>query len=107
MTIVVTENCHGCRFTECVTVCPVECFHGDESMLYIDREVCIECVACVSACPVHAIYDVNDLPASLVEWDAINAERAPRLPLVDRKQLPLPTAEARRAALGLAPAQDD
>lgn len=89
-----------CRFTECVTVCPADCFHGDDTMLYIDREACIECGACVTACPVRAIFDVNDLPTSLREWDAINAERAPLLPAILRKQVPLPTAEARRAELG-------
>lgn len=106
MTIVVTENCQMCRFTECVTVCPVDCFHGDETMLYIDRDVCIECAACVPACPVKAIYDVNDLPESLRSWDAVNAERAPGLPVIDRKQVPLHTAEERRAALGLAEPRD-
>jgi len=99
MTIVVTENCRSCRFTECVAVCPADCFHGDDTMLYIDRDACIECSACVNACPVHAIYDLNDLPASLAQWDAINAERAPLLPVVDRKQQPLPGAGARRAEL--------
>jgi ferredoxin len=43
MTYVVTDNCQRCRFTDCVTVCPVACFHGDEAMLYIDNEVCIDC----------------------------------------------------------------
>jgi len=100
MTIVVTGNCQRCRFTECVTVCPADSFRGDDEMLYIDRDACIECSACVLACPVHAIYDVNDLPESLKKWDSINAERAKQLPQVDRKQQPLPTAELRRAQLG-------
>lgn len=100
MTIVVTGNCQMCRFTECVAVCPVDCFHADEMMLFIDRDVCIECAACVQACPVHAIYDVVDLPDDLRHWDAMNADKAPTLPVIDRKQPPLPTAEARRAEIG-------
>ncbi len=43
MTIVVTDNCRLCRFTECVSVCPVECFHSDDTMVYIDNDVCIDC----------------------------------------------------------------
>ncbi|MGH8473216.1 MAG: indolepyruvate ferredoxin oxidoreductase subunit alpha, partial [Gammaproteobacteria bacterium] len=60
MTTIVTDNCLLCRFTDCVTVCPVNCFHGDDEMLYIDPEVCIDCSACVPECPVHAIYEGED-----------------------------------------------
>lgn len=100
MSIIVTDNCRNCRFTECVTVCPVACFHGDDEMLYIEAAACIECRACIPACPVHAIYDSEDLPDDKQRWIAINLERAPILPVVDMKQSPLPTAEARRAELG-------
>lgn len=100
MTTVVTDNCLRCRFTDCVTVCPVACFHGDEEMLYIDPGVCIDCSACVPVCPVHAIFEEKDLPADKHEWIAINAERAPDLPVIDEKQEPLPTAEARKKELG-------
>lgn len=101
MTYVVTENCNGCRFTDCVTVCPVDCFHGDENMLYIDPDVCIDCGACVPECPVQAIYSDEDLPEAMKEWKQINAERAAALPVVFEKQEPLPGAEERRRALGL------
>ncbi len=100
MTTVVTGNCQGCRFTDCVTVCPVACFHGDDEMLYIDNEVCIDCGACIPECPVQAIYEESDLPEDLVHWVAINDERAPNLPVIEDKQEPLPGAEERRAALG-------
>jgi len=100
MTTFVTENCQGCRFTDCVTVCPVECFHGDDEMLYIDPEVCIDCSACVDECPVNAIYEGDDYPPEMEKWIAINAERAAELPVIDEKQDPLPTAEARKAELG-------
>jgi ferredoxin len=91
MAIVVTEKCENCRHTECVTVCPVSCFHGDDRMLYIDPEACILCQACVPVCPVQAIYDEADLPSDLLEWTAINAERAAKLPVIDERQPPLQT----------------
>jgi ferredoxin len=100
MTTVVTDNCRLCRFTDCVTVCPVNCFHSDEEMLYIDPEVCIDCGACIPECPVQAIYEEPDLPADKSEWIEINAEKAPNLPVIDEKQDPLPTAEKRKAELG-------
>ncbi len=100
MTTLVTDNCQRCRFTDCVTVCPVACFHGDAEMLYIDPNVCIDCGACVPECPVHAIYEEKDLPDDKRHWIAINAERAPNLPVVEEKQEPLPTAEARKKELG-------
>jgi ferredoxin len=101
MAHIVTGNCEGCRFTDCVTVCPVDCFHGDERMLYIDPEECIDCAACVEECPVQAIYAEDDVPASEQHWIAINAERAPGLPVVNEQLDPLPGAEARKKDLGL------
>jgi len=100
MTVVVTDNCQRCRFTECVTVCPVGCFHADDDMLYIDNEVCIDCCACVPICPVQAIYSANELPPEKAHWIAINAEKSVLLPVIEMKQDPLPGAEARRAELG-------
>jgi ferredoxin len=100
MTFVVTDNCQRCRFTDCVTVCPVACFHGDSEMLYIDNETCIDCGACVALCPVHAIYEEFDLPEEQRRWIEINAEKAPGLPVVNDKGEPLPTAEARKQELG-------
>lgn len=98
---VVTDNCHLCRFTECVTVCPVRCFHADSARLYIDPEVCIDCGACVPACPVRAIADAFDLDDEGDAWIDRNREAAGRLPLIAERQTPLPGAEARRDALGL------
>lgn len=100
MTVVVTDNCQLCRFTQCVTVCPVACFHGDETMLYIDPEVCIDCGSCIPVCPVKAIYDTIDLPEDKQAWIATNADRAKSLPVDDEEQEPLPTAKEKRAALG-------
>jgi ferredoxin len=50
---VVTDHCQACRYTECVALCPVDCFHGDGGRLYIDPEACIDCAACVPVCPRH------------------------------------------------------
>jgi len=100
MTFVVTDNCKGCRFTDCVAVCPVECFHGDDEMLYIDPEECIDCGACVPECPVEAIYDEAQLPDDKSDWLQINADKAKDLPVVAEKGDPLPGAEERKEELG-------
>ena len=62
MTFVVTETCIRCKYTDCVAVCPVECFHEGPNFLVIDPEACIDCGVCVPECPVEAIVDENDLP---------------------------------------------
>lgn len=100
MTHVVTDNCQGCRYTECVSVCPVDCFHGDAERLYIDPEVCIDCAACVPICPVKAITDSFDLETGAEALIELNRAQSRVLPVVDDKHEPLPTAVARRAALG-------
>lgn len=100
MTAVVTDNCELCRFTECVQVCPVACFHGDDRMLYIDSSVCIDCCACIPPCPVQAIYLDSDLPAEQKQWIVLNQERSAVLPLITKPLDPLPTAAEKRAALG-------
>ncbi|MBI3200939.1 MAG: ferredoxin family protein [Myxococcales bacterium] len=101
MTFVVTENCKGCRFTDCVAVCPVDCFHGDAEMLYIDPDECIDCGACVPECPVEAIYDETQLPDDQKSWQQVNADRAKGLPVVNEKTDALPGAEERKKQLGL------
>jgi len=101
MAYVVTENCRNCRFTDCVTVCPVDCFHGDDEMLYIDPGECIDCGACVPECPVEAIFSEEEVPADQKRWIAINADKAPGLPVFNEKLDPLPTAEQKKKSLGL------
>lgn len=73
----------------------MDCFHGDDEMLYIDPMRCIDCGACVPECPTEAIYPEGILPHDQEKWLAINAERAPRLPVVSEKQPPFPGAYAR------------
>ena len=103
MTYVVTENCKGCRFTDCVDVCPVECFWGDAEMLYIDPEECIDCAACVPECPVEAIFAEDEVPGGQEAWTGVNAEKCASgtLTNVTAKEDPLPGAEERKKALGL------
>ena len=105
MTFVVTGNCLRCRYTDCVVVCPVDCFHGDAEMLYIDPVACIDCGACVPECPVEAIYDEGGVPADEAHWLEINAERARSLPVVNRKAEPLATALARAMERGFKPSE--
>ena len=100
MAFVVTSRCKGCRFTQCVTVCPVECFHGDGEMLYIDPVECIDCGACVPECPVEAIYDEEDVPEAERQWVQINADRSVGLPVVTEQQEALSGAEQRKKDLG-------
>ncbi|MGF6528971.1 indolepyruvate ferredoxin oxidoreductase subunit alpha [Variovorax sp. PvP013] len=100
MTHVVTENCELCRYTECVTVCPVACFRGDGQRLFIDPDLCVDCGACVPMCPVHAIADSFDLADDQQIWIDVNERRAKELPVVRERGAALPTAAVRRAALG-------
>ena len=68
MTFVVTEQCIQCKFTDCVDVCPVDCFHEGPNFLVINPEGCIDCALCVPECPVDAIYDEADLPEEFEEY---------------------------------------
>ena len=100
MTFVVTENCQKCKFTDCVEVCPVECFYELSDMLIIDPDECIDCGACVPECPVEAIYDESDLPEEFLHWIEFNADNMATATNITEQKDPLPTAEERRTALG-------
>jgi len=84
VTHVVTDNCIKCKYTDCVEVCPVDCFHEGPNFLAIDPVECIDCTLCVEECPAHAIFDEDSLPADQHHFLAINAELAPRWPVIDR-----------------------
>ena len=75
MACVVTEPCVNCKYTDCVVVCPCECFYQDEHQLYIDPEDCIDCEACIPECPVDAIYLDRDVPLPWERFIELNAER--------------------------------
>lgn len=89
MAFVVTEPCLGCKYTDCVTVCPMECFHEGEKMLYIDPVECIDCGACLPECPVEAIYQADNVPEQWQEFIALNAEMAAKLPQIVERKAPL------------------
>lgn len=93
MTYVVTQYCVDCRYTDCAEVCPVEAFHQGERMLYINPDTCIDCDACVPACPVSAIYPEDEVPAKWERFTAINADECEQYPVIAEKQDPLPTAK--------------
>ena len=76
MAYVVCEPCHDCKYTDCVVVCPCECFYEDGSMLYIDPSHCIDCDACVPECPVEAIFHEAQVPTAWQRFIALNAERS-------------------------------
>jgi len=84
MTHVVTDNCIKCKYTDCVEVCPVDCFHEGPNFLVIDPEECIDCTLCVEECPALAIFDEDSVPADQNHFFAINAELAPRWPVIAR-----------------------
>lgn len=89
MAFVVCEPCVDCKYTDCVEVCPVDCFHEGERMLYIDPETCIDCEQCVPECPVEAIFRDEDVPEQWQSYIALNAEKAPDLPVITEKKEPL------------------
>tara|TARA_R110001599_G_scaffold171353_1_gene362109 strand:+ start:96622 stop:96951 length:330 start_codon:yes stop_codon:yes gene_type:complete len=94
MTHVVGESCIGCKYTDCVAICPVECFHEGPNFLVIDPEVCIDCGVCVAECPVEAIYDEKVLPDDQKEYVALNVKLAAEWPLITESTEPLPDAES-------------
>jgi ferredoxin len=93
MTHIVTESCILCRYTDCVDVCPVDCFRQGPNFLVIDPEECIDCAVCVSECPVDAIYSEEDVPADQLHFVKINAQLSSQWASITKTVLPLPEAE--------------
>ncbi len=89
MAHVVCEPCQDCKYTDCVEVCPVDCFREGERMLYIDPDECIDCDACVSECPVEAIFLDEDVPPQWHDYIALNAEMSQQCEPITEKQKPL------------------
>jgi ferredoxin len=93
MTFVVTENCIKCKFTDCVDVCPVDCFHEGPNFLVIDPEECIDCTLCEPECPAHAIFAEDEVPEEQIQFIQLNAELALKWPLITEVQPALPDAD--------------
>ena len=89
MAYVITESCIKCKYTDCVDVCPVDCFREGPNMLVIDPDECIDCTLCVAECPVEAIYAEEDVPEAQRGFIALNRELARSWPaIVERKPAP-------------------
>lgn len=82
MTFVVTDSCIRCKYTDCVEVCPVDCFREGPNMLVIDPDECIDCNLCVPECPVDAIFAEDDLPHDQQHFLELNAELAKEWPMI-------------------------
>jgi ferredoxin len=93
MTYVVTESCIRCKYTDCVDVCPVDCFREGPNFLTIDPDECIDCAVCVPECPVNAIYAEDDVPGDQQQFIALNLELAKQWPSITKSKTPLSDAE--------------
>jgi ferredoxin len=91
MTFVVTESCIKCKYTDCVEVCPVDCFYEGENMLVINPDECIDCGVCEPECPVEAIKPESE---ELIKWVEINREYAAKWPNLNTKKEALPDADS-------------
>jgi len=105
MAHVVTNKCNGCKFTDCVEVCPVACFYELDGQVVIHPEDCIDCTACVDVCPVQAIYAEQNVPEEFtanIEFNSVQAKQVKDggAAAITAKKDELPTAAERKKALG-------
>ncbi len=89
----VLENCIACKYTDCVSVCPVDCFHEGPNFLVIDPEECIDCALCVSECPAEAIKSEGDLKKNELHFIDINFNLSRTWPKITDKKAPLENAD--------------
>ncbi len=90
MAYVVTENCIKCKYTDCVEVCPVDCFYEGENMIVINPDECIDCGVCEPECPAEAIKAADD---SNIKWQEINKDMAAIWPNINKRKAPLEGAD--------------
>jgi ferredoxin len=94
MTFIVGENCIKCKYTDCVEVCPVDCFYEGPNMLAINPDECIDCALCEPECPVDAIFAEDEVPEDQLQFVALNAELAAAWPnITEMKPAPLDAEE--------------
>lgn len=88
MTYVVAEPCIKCKYTDCVAVCPVDCFHEGPNFLAIDPDECIDCALCEPECPAEAIFAEDDLPKDQQHFTALNEELCAIWPVITEQKPP-------------------
>jgi len=93
MTYLVTENCIKCKHTDCVEVCPVDCFYEGPNFLAINPDECIDCAVCVPECPVDAIVADNDTTINVIVWTDLNRRLSKKWPNITKKKAALPDAD--------------
>lgn len=90
MSYLVTENCIKCKHTDCVSVCPVDCFYEGPNFLAINPDECIDCAVCVPECPVDAIVADNDATIDTIFWTDLNRKLSKKWPNITKRKEPLP-----------------
>ena len=100
MTYVVTENCIQCKYTDCVDVCPVDCFVEGPNFLAINPDECIDCTLCVAECPAEAIFSEDDVPADQQHFIALNARLSQVWPSITSRKEAVPDADAMNGKKG-------
>ena len=103
MAFVVAEPCVACKYPDCVSVCPVDCFYEGANFLVIHPDECIDCGACEPVCPTKAIYPEDDLPAKWKEYVQLNADFSTKWPVINKQKDALPEAEKYKEAEGKRP----
>jgi ferredoxin len=93
MTYVVTESCIKCKYTDCVEVCPVDCFYEGPEFLVIHPDECIDCGLCEPECPIEAIFADDELPKDQIEFIEINLKLSEVFENITEAKKPLPEAE--------------
>ena len=86
MTHLVTENCIKCKHTDCVSVCPVDCFYEGPNFLAINPDECIDCGVCIPECPVDAIVPDNNTDIDIVFWTDLNRRLSKKWPVITQKK---------------------
>ncbi len=100
MTYVVTENCIQCKYTDCVDVCPVDCFVEGPNFLAINPDDCIDCTLCVAECPAEAIFAEDDVPEDQQHFIELNERLAKTWPIISSRKEPMEDADAMNGVPG-------
>ena len=93
MTFIVGQGCINCKHTDCVEVCPVDCFYEGENTLVINPDECIDCGLCEPECPIDAIYAEDEVPEGQKAFIELNSELAEIWPNITEQKEPLADAD--------------